>query len=299
MAAIRDGHRDFVPLDVLHLENLRAVLAEYELPTSSSRRTELWQSEHGLAPARPLAGQCAPPSPRSSWHYVIGPLSNGNLALLVNMAKRAGLPWDVVIGADVTGVYKPQPAAYTSAAELLGLPPSAVMLVAAHNNDLRAARESGFATAFVLRATEHGPGPDHRSGGDGRLGHRRRVARRRRPGTHRLAVAGSSAQRQAATGSDEARKLRHTRPDAPCPTRGRLLLVPANRGTPKPCMPTEGSRPTHGHRHPTPDQCRHRPDAAAQQGRHGPGRSAHRRRRGCLPGRPGAVSGHRPDPRAA
>jgi 2-haloacid dehalogenase len=90
--------------------------------------------------------------------YVIGPLSNGNLALLVNMAKRAGLPWDVVIGADVTGVYKPQPAAYTTAAELLGIGPPAVMLVAAHNSDLIAARAAGFATAFVLRATEHGPG---------------------------------------------------------------------------------------------------------------------------------------------
>ena len=156
MQAIRDGRRDFVPLDVLHLENLRAVLTESHLPTPFPPE-ELWQlttAWHRLDPWPDSIAALA----AIRRHYVIGPLSNGNLALLVNMAKRAGLPWDVVIGADVTGVYKPQPAAYTSAAELLGLPPSAVMLVAAHNNDLRAARESGFATAFVLRATEHGPG---------------------------------------------------------------------------------------------------------------------------------------------
>ena len=156
MQRIRDGDRDFVPLDVLHLENLRAVLAEYQLPTSFSSE-ELWRLNTAWHRLDPWPDS-VPALTSIKLDYVIGPLSNGNLALLVNMAKRAELPWDVVIGADVTGVYKPQPAAYTSAAELLGLPPSAVMLVAAHNNDLRAARESGFATAFVLRATEHGPG---------------------------------------------------------------------------------------------------------------------------------------------
>jgi 2-haloacid dehalogenase len=155
MQAIRDGRRDFVPLDVLHLENLRAVLTESHLPTPFPPE-ELWQlttAWHRLDPWPDSIAALA----AIRRHYVIGPLSNGNLALLVNMAKRAGLPWDVVIGADVTRVYKPQPAAYTAAADLLGLRPSAVMLVAAHNSDLVAARASGLATAFVLRATEHGP----------------------------------------------------------------------------------------------------------------------------------------------
>jgi 2-haloacid dehalogenase len=154
MQAIRSGDRDFVPLDVLHLENLRAVLAEYGL-TTSFPPADLWQlttAWHRLDPW-PDSVDALTTIKRQ---YVIGPLSNGNLALLVTMAKRAGLPWDVVIGADVTRVYKPQPAAYTAAAGLLGLPPSAVMLVAAHNSDLVAARASGLATAFVLRATEHG-----------------------------------------------------------------------------------------------------------------------------------------------
>jgi 2-haloacid dehalogenase len=154
MQAIRSGDRDFVPLDVLHLENLRAVLAEYGLSTSFPP-ADLWQlttAWHRLDPW-PDSVDALTTIKRQ---YVIGRLSNGNLALLVTMAKRAGLPWDVVIGADVTRVYKPQPAAYTAAAGLLGLPPSAVMLVAAHNSDLVAARASGLATAFVLRATEHG-----------------------------------------------------------------------------------------------------------------------------------------------
>lgn len=156
MQAVREGHRDFVPLDVLHLENLRAVLTEYHLAKDSGTPDELWQlttAWHRLDPW-PDSIDALTAIKRQ---YVIGPMSNGNLALLVNMAKRAGLPWDVVLGADVTGVYKPQPEAYTTAARLLGLRPQEVMLVAAHNSDLAAARAAGFATAFVLRPTEHGP----------------------------------------------------------------------------------------------------------------------------------------------
>ena len=89
---------------------------------------------------------------------MIGPLSNGDTALLTRMAKHAGLPWDVVLGSDVTRRYKPHPEAYTRAAEFLDLPPAEVMLVAAHNGDLQAAREAGLATGFVARPTEHGPG---------------------------------------------------------------------------------------------------------------------------------------------
>ena len=89
--------------------------------------------------------------------YIVAPLSNGNVALLLNMAKRAGLPWDAILGAEVAGAYKPQPEAYLRTADILGLRPEQVCLVAAHNSDLAAARACGLATAFVLRATEHGP----------------------------------------------------------------------------------------------------------------------------------------------
>jgi len=89
--------------------------------------------------------------------FILATLSNGNVALLVNMAKRAGLPWDAILGAEVARHYKPQPAAYRTTAELLGLAPAQCLMVAAHNGDLAAAGALGFRTAFVHRRTEHGP----------------------------------------------------------------------------------------------------------------------------------------------
>ena len=90
--------------------------------------------------------------------YVLATLSNGNVALIVNMAKRAGLPWDAVLGAEVARAYKPQSEAYLNAADYLGLAPAECLMVAAHNDDLAAASQCGLRTAFVRRSTEHGPG---------------------------------------------------------------------------------------------------------------------------------------------
>ena len=90
--------------------------------------------------------------------YVIAPLSNSDLDCLVSMAKYAGLPWDVILCAELFRHYKPDPEVYLQAIALLNLAPSQVMIVAAHNYDLRAARSHGMATAFVPRPTEYGPG---------------------------------------------------------------------------------------------------------------------------------------------
>ncbi len=90
-------------------------------------------------------------------NFIISPLSNGNVALLVNMAKHAGLPWDLVLSAEVFKHYKPDPETYLGAAKILSLKPEQVMLVAAHNNDLAAAQAVGLKTAFVPRPTEYGP----------------------------------------------------------------------------------------------------------------------------------------------
>ena len=92
--------------------------------------------------------------------YPLAALSNGNVALLMNMARRAGLPWDAILGAEPTRHYKPMPQAYLGTAALLGVEPEACMLVAAHNDDLLSAREVGFRTAFVSRPTEYGPHQD-------------------------------------------------------------------------------------------------------------------------------------------
>lgn len=89
--------------------------------------------------------------------FIIAPLSNGNISLLLDMAKNAGLPWDAILGAEPVQTYKPMPDAYLRTADILGLEPSECMMVAAHNSDLAAAADCGFATAFVARPLEHGP----------------------------------------------------------------------------------------------------------------------------------------------
>jgi len=99
--------------------------------------------------------------------YVIAPNSNGHVALILNMAKRAGIPWDAILGAEIAHAYKPMPEEYLRNVEILGLHPAQVMMVAAHNADLVAARACGLGTAFVARPAEHGAGqttdlkPDH------------------------------------------------------------------------------------------------------------------------------------------
>ncbi len=100
--------------------------------------------------------------------FVITTLSNGNLSLLTDMAKRAGLPWDCVISAELFRHYKPDPEAYLGCADLLDVAPGELMLVAAHPSDLRAARDAGLLTAYVARPLERGPGrrPPHVEDGE-------------------------------------------------------------------------------------------------------------------------------------
>jgi 2-haloacid dehalogenase len=90
-------------------------------------------------------------------NFIIGPLSNGNVSLLTNMAKFAGLPWDMVFGSDLFGHFKPDPETYLGVGQLLDLPPGQVMMAAAHNGDLAAAQQQGLLTAFFPRPTEYGP----------------------------------------------------------------------------------------------------------------------------------------------
>jgi 2-haloacid dehalogenase len=90
--------------------------------------------------------------------YIVAPLSNGNTSLLLDMAKAGGLPWDLILGSDVSRAYKPAMEAYLRPAAMLGLEPGEVMLAAAHEADLAAAREAGLAAAFISRPLEQGPG---------------------------------------------------------------------------------------------------------------------------------------------
>jgi 2-haloacid dehalogenase len=159
MERVRSGQRPFVSLDVLHRENLEVALRAAGVSPDAI--------PPGALDSLARAWHFLPPWPdsvegisRIKRSFIVGPLSNGNTALLLDMAKATGLPWDVIIGSDITEQYKPSPAAYTKPAALLGLDPGEVMLVAAHNYDLAAARSAGLATAFVARPTENGPGQD-------------------------------------------------------------------------------------------------------------------------------------------
>ncbi|MFJ8930013.1 haloacid dehalogenase type II [Streptomyces sp. NPDC102364] len=156
MEPVRTGQRGFVPLDVLHAENLRTVLGEHGVDPTAFDETELrWLNEawHRL----PAWADSVPGLEQLAKSVTTGALSNGNLALLSRLAKHAGLPWDVIVASDITRAYKPQRQAYERAAAFLGLRPEQVMLAAAHNEDLRAARDVGLRTAFVARPTEYGP----------------------------------------------------------------------------------------------------------------------------------------------
>jgi 2-haloacid dehalogenase len=152
MEEVRSGRRPFTRLDVLHRENLDALLAEHGITADEAERDWLNRAWHRLDPWP----DTIPGLIRLKSRHFIAPLSNGNILLLANMAKRAGIPWDAILGAEPVQAYKPQPEAYLRTAEILGLAPAQVALVAAHNNDLAAARKAGLATAFVLRPAEHG-----------------------------------------------------------------------------------------------------------------------------------------------
>jgi 2-haloacid dehalogenase len=154
MDRVRHGELPWKPLDELHRSALEQILPEFGIEGLSEAEIDhLNRAWHRLDPWPDAIGGLS----RLRRGHILATLSNGNVALLVNMAKRAGLPWDAILGAEVARHYKPDPEAYLCTAALLGLRPDECMMVAAHNRDLFAAGALGFRTAFVLRPTEYGP----------------------------------------------------------------------------------------------------------------------------------------------
>ena len=152
MAPIRDGRRGYTSLDILHRENLQRVLdrfgvagfTEAELAdlTRAWERLDPWpDTVDGLNAIR----QCG----------LVATCSNGSIALMANLARHAGLNWDCILGAEIARNYKPHPDTYLKSCAALQLPPASVMMVAAHNDDLAAARAAGLQTGFIPRAHEH------------------------------------------------------------------------------------------------------------------------------------------------
>lgn len=154
MQRVRSGAVPWTVLDALHREALEELLPRYGLQhLDEADRCHLNRVWHRLNPWADAREGLR----RLKARYVIGTLSNGNVALLVNMAKHANLPWDVVFSAETFHAYKPLPQTYLGAAHMLDLRPEELMLCAAHNDDLAAARAQGLRTAFVPRPTECGP----------------------------------------------------------------------------------------------------------------------------------------------
>lgn len=157
MEEIRSGRRQFVRLDVLHRENLVKVMTDYGVDVRSISTEELDELNHAWHRLDPWPDSVEGLL-RLKRRFMIAPLSNGNIRLMLDMAKRAALPWDAILGAEVVRAYKPSPQVYVDTVEILGLKPAEVCMVAAHNGDLAAARQCGLKTAFVVRPVEHGPG---------------------------------------------------------------------------------------------------------------------------------------------
>jgi 2-haloacid dehalogenase len=154
MDRVRSGKLPWMTIDAIHRMILDELLRQYHITDLSDadidhlnrvwHRLDLWPDVRvGLE--------------RLRGRFLVATLSNGNIALLTNLAKHADLRWDCILSAELSQHYKPDPEVYLTAASLLGLRPEQIMMVAAHNPDLRAAKAVGFSTAFVARPGEHGP----------------------------------------------------------------------------------------------------------------------------------------------
>lgn len=147
------GRRDWLTADTMHRERLELLKAEFGLDVLSDTELDaLNKAWHRLSPWPDSVTGLT----RLKQKYVIGTLSNGNNGLLVHMAKNAGLPWDIIMGAENFQSYKPDSKVYLGAVDLLGYQPHQVMVAAAHLSDLYQARKNGLRAGFVVRADEYG-----------------------------------------------------------------------------------------------------------------------------------------------
>jgi 2-haloacid dehalogenase len=153
MERVRSGELGWTRIDVLHRMILDGLLAKFGLDhLGEAERVEFNRVWHRLNPWPDTVQGLT----RLRTRFTLCTLSNGNIGLLTNMAKRAGLPWDCILSAEVFRAYKPDPATYLGVAHTFDVPPESVMLVAAHQDDLAAARACGLATAYIERPLEFG-----------------------------------------------------------------------------------------------------------------------------------------------
>jgi 2-haloacid dehalogenase len=159
MEEVRTGRIPFSKLDVLHRRNLERFAPRFGLSLSGDVLHELTLAWHRLDAWPEVPAALA----RLKKKFLIAPVSNGNISLMVDLARRNGLPWDAILGAEVAGDYKPKPRVYTAACEAFDLAPAQCMMVAAHSSDLAAAAACGLRTGHIARPDEHGPGTGERA----------------------------------------------------------------------------------------------------------------------------------------
>jgi 2-haloacid dehalogenase len=160
MDEVRDGRIAFCKLDVLHRRNLERILPRFNVSgLSEETLSDLNLAWHRLDAWPDVPGGLA----RLKRKFMIAPCSNGNISLMVGIARRNGLPWDAILGSEIAHDYKPKPGVYLAACAALDLPPAQCMMVAAHSKDLLHAAQTGLATAHVARPNEHGPGKGERA----------------------------------------------------------------------------------------------------------------------------------------
>ena len=153
MEEIRKGRRSFTILDILHMENLKRIAPKFNLHNISDEDFKFLVTAWHRLPGWPDSSEGINLLKKK---YILATQSNGNIALIVNMAKFSNLNWDVILGAEVIGHYKPEPEAYLKACSALDLKTEECLMVAAHHDDLKAASLQGMKTAYVHRPFEYG-----------------------------------------------------------------------------------------------------------------------------------------------
>jgi 2-haloacid dehalogenase len=155
MEEVRSGRIPFSKLDVLHRRNLERILPPFgvkDLPEDTLRDLNLAWHRLDAWP------DVTPGMKRLRQRFLLAPVSNGNIALMADLARHNDICWDAILGAEVAGDYKPKPRVYLASAEAFNCPPGDCMMVAAHTNDLAAAAKCGLRTAHIARPNERGPG---------------------------------------------------------------------------------------------------------------------------------------------
>jgi 2-haloacid dehalogenase len=155
MEEVRSGRIAFCKLDVLHRHNLERILPRFGISGLSEDVLQHLNFAWHRLDAWP---DVTPGLVRLRKTCLLAPVSNGNISLMVDLARRNGLPWDAILGAEVAGDYKPKPRVYLAACEAFDLPPGECMMVAAHSRDLEHAAACGLRTGHIARPDEHGPG---------------------------------------------------------------------------------------------------------------------------------------------